>query len=109
MGHRDQRVYSGLRKYLAAEHLDKKKKEFDFEGWEDFWDDDTPQQENGCDCGVFTVRSLPLRDGGLSISFCLRWAVSIYGIAQSRRSTVRLWSTTDAVVSSLSQECSSYR
>ncbi|KAI5479733.1 sentrin-specific protease 1 [Pseudohyphozyma bogoriensis] len=59
-------VYRKLREYIAAESLDKKKKEFDFEGWEDHWDDDVPQQQNSCDCGIFTcqfMESLSRHDG----------------------------------------------
>ena len=43
----------GLRKYLADESLDKKKKAFDFAGWKDIMPKDIPEQMNGCDCGVF--------------------------------------------------------
>lgn len=51
-------VYKYLRDYLNAEHLNKKKKPFDFTGWEDYIHDDIPQQENGYDCGVFTCQFL---------------------------------------------------
>ena len=65
-----------LRKYLDDEHRNKKKKPFDFTGWEDWVDtvrwiergtghyltgpthQGTPQQENGYDCGVFTCQFL---------------------------------------------------
>lgn len=43
----------GLRKYLADESLDKKKKAFDFTGWKELMPKDIPEQMNGCDCGVF--------------------------------------------------------
>ncbi|KAF7339827.1 Cysteine proteinase [Mycena venus] len=36
----------------------KKKTPFDFTGWEDYTSDDTPMQENGFDCGVFTCQFL---------------------------------------------------
>jgi len=49
-------VYTHLRTYLAEEHMDKKKKPFDFTGWIDHYDENTPQQENGYDCGVFTCQ-----------------------------------------------------
>ncbi|TFL06452.1 cysteine proteinase [Pterulicium gracile] len=47
-------VFKHLRGYLDSEHRNKKKKPFDFTGWEDYSPDDVPQQENGYDCGVFT-------------------------------------------------------
>jgi len=62
MGIRRADVVANLRKYLDKEHMDKKKKPFDFSGWDDFMasDDDKwfPQQENGFDCGVFTCQYL---------------------------------------------------
>jgi len=36
----------------------KRKKPFDFTGWENYAPDWTPQQENGFDCGVFTCQFL---------------------------------------------------
>ncbi|KAF7794126.1 hypothetical protein EIP86_005256 [Pleurotus ostreatoroseus] len=51
-------VFALLRNYLDAEHRDKKKKPFDFTGWVDYCSDETPQQENGYDCGVFTCQFL---------------------------------------------------
>lgn len=63
-----------LRAYLDAEHRNKKKKPFDFTGWEDYYpgvrstypftqltslsylQTATPLQENGYDCGVFTCQ-----------------------------------------------------
>ncbi|PBK77068.1 cysteine proteinase [Armillaria solidipes] len=53
-----QLVFKRLRHYLDAEHRNKKKKPFDFTGWEDYTLKDTPQQENGYDCGVFTCQFL---------------------------------------------------
>ncbi|TFK57457.1 cysteine proteinase [Heliocybe sulcata] len=49
-------VYKVLRDYLDGEHRDKKKKPFDFTGWENYTLEATPQQENGYDCGVFTCQ-----------------------------------------------------
>jgi len=51
-------VFKHLRYYLDAEHKNKKKKPFDFEGWVDYTLEGTPQQENGFDCGVFTCQFL---------------------------------------------------
>ncbi|KAG9039947.1 Smt3-specific protease [Tulasnella sp. JGI-2019a] len=46
-------VFLRLRDYVDKEHIDKKKTPFDFSGWEDFYDPEMPQQENGYDCGMF--------------------------------------------------------
>ncbi|KAF9073861.1 hypothetical protein BDP27DRAFT_1318282 [Rhodocollybia butyracea] len=51
-------VFKRLRAYLDAEHRNKKKTPFDFTGWENHTLPDTPQQENGHDCGVFTCQFL---------------------------------------------------
>ncbi|KAJ4476722.1 cysteine proteinase [Lentinula aciculospora] len=51
-------VFKVLRGYLDAEHRNKKKAPFDFTGWQDYVVKDTPQQENGYDCGVFTCQFL---------------------------------------------------
>ncbi|KAJ3893739.1 cysteine proteinase [Lentinula edodes] len=51
-------VFKVLRGYLDAEHRNKKGIPFDFTGWEDYILKDTPQQENGYDCGVFTCQFL---------------------------------------------------
>ncbi|KZW02050.1 cysteine proteinase [Exidia glandulosa HHB12029] len=58
MGMKRANVLSMLRKYLELEHQDKRKKPFDFTGWTDYVSDDTPQQENCYDCGVFTCQFL---------------------------------------------------
>ncbi|KAG0702709.1 cysteine proteinase [Suillus ampliporus] len=51
-------VFKALRSYLDSEHRNKKKKPFDFTGWQNHNPEDTPQQENGYDCGVFTCQFL---------------------------------------------------
>ncbi|OSX67769.1 hypothetical protein POSPLADRAFT_1042981 [Postia placenta MAD-698-R-SB12] len=51
-------VFRLLRAYLDAEHKNKKKKPFDFTGWQDYVLEDVPLQENGYDCGVFTCQFL---------------------------------------------------
>ncbi|EMD41725.1 hypothetical protein CERSUDRAFT_110298 [Gelatoporia subvermispora B] len=58
MGMERDQVFKLLRMYLDAEHRNKKKKPFNFTGWEDYTLPDTPQQENGFDCGVFTCQFL---------------------------------------------------
>lgn len=57
MGMRRDNVFKLLRSYMEAEYLNKKKKPFDFTGWEDYSLEE-PQQENGFDCGVFTCQFL---------------------------------------------------
>jgi len=56
MGGSGQRYLDGLLQYLKDEHIDKKKRPM--EGVDDWklviCQPDTPQQENGFDCGVFT-------------------------------------------------------
>jgi len=58
MGMNRLNVYKLLRLYIDAEHRNKKKKPFDFSGWEDYIVEDFPTQENGYDCGVFTCQFL---------------------------------------------------
>ncbi|KAG9016560.1 Smt3-specific protease [Tulasnella sp. 427] len=53
MGSQRPKVYKILREYLEKEHMAKKSKPFNFDGWQDYWSEETPQQENGYDCGVF--------------------------------------------------------
>ncbi|KAH9005983.1 cysteine proteinase [Lactarius hatsudake] len=63
MGVKRQDVFDLLREYVELEHLNKKSKPFDWTGWVDYCPRDTPQQENGYDCGVdspfnFTQRNM---------------------------------------------------
>ncbi|THH11790.1 hypothetical protein EW145_g414 [Phellinidium pouzarii] len=58
MGYPRKEVYTALRSYLDEEHKNKKKKPFDFTGWEDFYLENYPEQENGFDCGVFACQTL---------------------------------------------------
>ncbi|KAG8913284.1 Smt3-specific protease, partial [Tulasnella sp. 417] len=53
MGSQRPKVYQILRDYLEKEHKAKKSKPFNFDGWQDYWSEETPQQENGYDCGMF--------------------------------------------------------
>lgn len=50
----DQSVVDNLREYIEAEHLAKKKSPLNMDEWEDWQDDETPLQQNGYDCGMFT-------------------------------------------------------
>jgi len=47
-------IFKDLRNYLDLEHMDKKKKLFDFTGWEDYCSKDHPRQQNHFDCGIYT-------------------------------------------------------
>ncbi|XP_014238396.1 sentrin-specific protease 1-like [Trichogramma pretiosum] len=54
MGSSNQKCLNLLKQYLHDESLDKKKKTFDFTGWDLKCLKDIPQQMNGSDCGVFS-------------------------------------------------------
>ncbi|KAH8923488.1 cysteine proteinase [Atractiella rhizophila] len=54
MARQDPRVLENLRCYFENEHMDKKGAPIDLSEWEDFYDPNTPQQNNGYDCGLFT-------------------------------------------------------
>jgi sentrin-specific protease 1 len=58
-----------LREYVDLEHINKKSKPFDWTGWVDYCPRDTPQQENGYDCGVFTCQFLEAISRGLDSPF----------------------------------------
>jgi len=58
MGIAKEKVFTHLRSYINAEHMNKRKKPFDFTDWKNWAPDTTPQQENGYDCGVFTCQFL---------------------------------------------------
>jgi len=47
-----------LRSYLQDEHKEKKGRNFDLSEWKDYGRTNTPRQENGNDCGVFTMNFL---------------------------------------------------
>ena len=42
-----------MRSYLKAESMDKRKIDFDTSNWDMIIPKDIPEQQNGCDCGVF--------------------------------------------------------
>ena len=42
-----------MRSYLEAESMDKRKIDFDTSNWDMIIPKDIPEQQNGCDCGVF--------------------------------------------------------
>lgn len=54
LGGKMKKAYSQLRKWLQEEHEAKKGGPIDLSDWEDYWDDNVPQQDNSNDCGVFT-------------------------------------------------------
>ncbi|KAK8844621.1 hypothetical protein IAR55_006468 [Kwoniella newhampshirensis] len=53
-------VFRAVRGYLDAEHREKKGQPFDFTGWENHFNENTPQQDNGSDCGVFSCQTLEM-------------------------------------------------
>ncbi|OCF59786.1 hypothetical protein L486_02459 [Kwoniella mangroviensis CBS 10435] len=53
-------IFKRIRGYLNDEHQDKKKKPFDFSGWTNEFNENTPQQDNGSDCGVFSCQTLEM-------------------------------------------------
>ncbi|WWC97194.1 hypothetical protein V866_004073 [Kwoniella sp. B9012] len=53
-------IFKRIRGYLNDEHQDKKKKPFDFSGWTNEFNEHTPQQDNGSDCGVFSCQTLEM-------------------------------------------------
>ncbi|KAI0252627.1 hypothetical protein BJV78DRAFT_325309 [Lactifluus subvellereus] len=69
MGGRRQDVFDLLREYVELEHRNKKDKPFDWTGWVNYCPRDTPQQENGYDCGVFTCQFLEALSRGMDSPF----------------------------------------
>ena len=66
----DSLAYSQLlREYVDLEHINKKSKPFDWSSWVDYCPRDTPQQENGYDCGVFTCQFLEALSRGMDSPF----------------------------------------
>ncbi|WWC66956.1 uncharacterized protein I206_100863 [Kwoniella pini CBS 10737] len=61
--HRDD-VFELVRSYLNSEHKERKGKSFNFEGWSDEFNKNTPQQSNGSDCGVFSCQTLEMISRG---------------------------------------------
>ncbi|WVN85972.1 uncharacterized protein L203_101130 [Cryptococcus depauperatus CBS 7841] len=51
-------IFKNVREYLDKESRDKKGKPMDLIGWVDIFNKNTPQQDNGSDCGVFTLQTL---------------------------------------------------
>ncbi|KAJ1030316.1 hypothetical protein NDA16_001226 [Ustilago loliicola] len=58
MGAPNKSAFNLMRTYITAEAKDKQKKEIDLRGWRDVFSDESPQQENGFDCGVFAAQTL---------------------------------------------------
>ncbi|EIW86535.1 cysteine proteinase [Coniophora puteana RWD-64-598 SS2] len=69
MGHYQKSVFKPLRDYLNREHQNKKNAPFDFTGWVDYVPEETPQQENGFDCGVFTCQFMESCSRGRTFNF----------------------------------------
>ncbi|TKY90583.1 hypothetical protein EX895_000581 [Sporisorium graminicola] len=58
LGAFNQSAFELMRTYITEEARDKKKKEIDLRGWRDHFSSESPQQENGYDCGVFACQTL---------------------------------------------------
>lgn len=58
LGSYNARAFELMRTYVAEEARDKKGKEIDLRGWKNLFSDESPQQENGFDCGVFAAQTL---------------------------------------------------
>ncbi|EPQ28837.1 uncharacterized protein PFL1_03640 [Pseudozyma flocculosa PF-1] len=58
MGIENRKAYALMRSYVVSEGLDKKKRRIDLRGWRNRFSRETPQQENGYDCGVFAAMTL---------------------------------------------------
>ncbi|XP_046651654.1 sentrin-specific protease 1-like isoform X3 [Daphnia pulicaria] len=56
MGGRNQDCLNGLKRYMEAESMDKKKTSLDTSKWTLECIEDIPQQMNGSDCGMFTCK-----------------------------------------------------
>lgn len=74
-----------LRNYLQSEHRNKKGADFDFNEWIDFWSENTPQQNNGFDCGVFTCMFMNCLSKGLDVDN----VVNGFGFNQDNMSYLR--------------------
>ncbi|WWC57945.1 uncharacterized protein I303_100480 [Kwoniella dejecticola CBS 10117] len=61
--HRDD-VFELVRSYLDDEHKERKGKPFNFNGWSDEFNKNSPQQNNGSDCGVFSCQTLEMISRG---------------------------------------------
>ncbi|SJX60395.1 related to Sentrin-specific protease 1 [Sporisorium reilianum f. sp. reilianum] len=58
LGAFNQSAFELMRDYVVAEARDKLKKDIDLRGWTDHFSDESPQQENNFDCGVFASQTL---------------------------------------------------
>jgi sentrin-specific protease 1 len=58
MGCSEMGFFKTMREYLQEESQDKLETDFDFDGWVNYAapPEECPQQNNCCDCGVFTLR-----------------------------------------------------
>ncbi|OXG23042.1 sentrin/sumo-specific protease [Cryptococcus neoformans Tu259-1] len=66
-GNARKQVFRKVRGYVEAEHKEKKGRAMDWEGWHDYFNKNTPQQNNGSDCGVFSCQTLEMITRGRDI------------------------------------------
>jgi len=71
MGAKKKEVVNDIKTYLQEEHLDKKKSKIDLSDWQSIcMGCDSPQQNNGSDCGVFTCTTAEFISRNAKLTFC---------------------------------------
>jgi len=58
-----------LRQYMNDESKDKKKVDFNFDGWTELMPKQIPEQMNGCDCGVFACKYAEYKSRNADFTF----------------------------------------
>ena len=58
-----------MRSYLEAESMDKRKIGFDTSNWDMIIPKDIPEQQNGCDCGVFMSKYAEYKSRDANFTF----------------------------------------
>lgn len=69
MGGNNVQCLNVIKKYLCDESIDKKKQEFNLQGWTTVVVKDIPQQMNGSDCGMFACKYAEYITRGAPITF----------------------------------------
>ncbi|CEO95939.1 hypothetical protein PBRA_004629 [Plasmodiophora brassicae] len=69
LGGDNRAFFANARRYVADEHADKKGSPLDTSVWTDVLPGSVPRQNNGCDCGVFTLKFADFLSDGLPLTF----------------------------------------